>query len=145
MYYDAAIEILKQITFLGALLCGFSLTFLIGLFQLDSEDRSYRLSLITTAFATCTLLIGTIAGTAGIFWLSERPDLAVQDSIVDQREYLIAYRWSISFMLAGLLALLASIATIGWMKSKRLGISLALIALASLILIIRFLILMGVD
>ncbi len=146
MYYHSAIEILKQVTFVGALLSGFSLTYLIGLFQLDNVSKVYNLCLIVISLATCFLLISTLAGSTGIFWLSERPVLANKTTSIDQTEYLIAYRWSISFLLLGMFSLLLTIGMSGFLKSKKLGLYLATISSVTALLTFYFLIfLMKID
>ena len=146
MYYESAIEILKQITFIGALLGGFSLAFLIGLFQLPTTGKLYQASIITIAFTTCCLVLSAVSGSSGIFWLAERPALIEADSIINFPEYLLSYRWSASFLLLGVTGLLATLGLSGWLKSKKLGTWSTAIALVTFILLIYFLVfLMNID
>lgn len=146
MFYNAAIEILKQTTFLSALLCGFSLTYLIGLFQLNYQSAIYKISISSVALATCTLLISTVAGIAGIYWLTERPALMDQTTKIDFPEYLSAFQWSVQFLVVGLTFLLFSIAFSGWLKSRTLGMVLSILAFVTFILLAYFLVfLVGVD
>lgn len=145
MIYDAAVEILKQLTFVAALLCGFSLTYFVGLLQLKLQGKISVICLLSVCVATCFLLLSTLAGSSGIYWLSERPGLVETTETIQTREYLIAYRWSIYNLLLGMITLLNAIALSGYLKSKKVGILTSLFGYSTLIFIFLFLGMIGID
>jgi hypothetical protein len=140
MLYQSAIEIQKQISFIGALLSGFSITFLIGLLQLpfDRNKTVLRWCLGCTCVSACSLLISTITSISGAFWLTERPNLAAADSALSPPELVASYQWSLRSLLIGLSLLLVSIGLSGWLHSKRTGIISTTISLTTLVLIFYF-------
>lgn len=146
MFYEAAIEIQRQIVFVSALLCGFSLAFLIGLVQMKNTGRLMNACLVTTGLAASALLVSTITGTVGIFWLAERPQLVDDAQRIDYPKLLIAYRWSIGSLLLGILALFGCLGLVGWFKSRVVGWILAVLSLISGISIFMVVIgAMGLD
>jgi hypothetical protein len=146
MYYEAAIDIQRQIVFVSALLCGFSLAFLIGLVQMNKPGRLMNACLITTGLAASSLLVSTITGVAGIFWLAERPQLVNDTQRIDYPELLAAYRWSLTSLLLGILALFGCLGLVGWLKSRLVGWILMVLSFISVISIFMVVIgRMGLD
>jgi len=89
--------------------------------------------LITTGLAASSLLVSTITGVAGIFWLAERPQLVNDAQRIDYPELLAAYSWSACSLLLGILALFACLGLVGWLQSRKVGWILMILALISVI------------
>ncbi|NNE25396.1 MAG: hypothetical protein HKN09_01010 [Saprospiraceae bacterium] len=140
MLYEAAIEIQKHFAFISALLCGFSITFLIGLLQLKKVEvkRTLRWCLISTTSASFALLISTFASLGGAIWLSERPQLVTAQTAIKSPELSGAYSWGLISLYIGLFALILTIGLSGRLHSKFVGRMTMSIALISFILILFF-------
>jgi hypothetical protein len=123
MNYEAAIDLQKQLAFIAALLSGFSITFLIGLLQLNPEGkgRLLRNALVLVAFSVCSLIISTITSMSGAYWLTERPHFAQMKTTISSPEINAAFDWSAISFVAGLIALLVVIGISGKFHSRRLG------------------------
>ena len=140
--YHAAIDLHKQIAFVAALLSGFSITFLIGLIQLDDANRQVliRRCILLIAFSTCALLISTLTSLTGAYWLTERPNFVSMDpaKLLKLSENRYALTWSSFSLLFGFISLLLSIGLCGFLKSKRLGRITTLFAVFTIIMIFYF-------
>ncbi|MDF1697348.1 MAG: hypothetical protein P1U56_16005 [Saprospiraceae bacterium] len=140
MHYEAAIDLQKQLAFITALLSGFSITFVIGLLQMEAKDkiRTINICLISGVFSACCLILSTIASMSGAFWMTERPHLYELKSTITNPEVNYAFDWAaISFVL-GLIALLISIGFSGRLHSKRIGRLTLAFSLVTIILIFFF-------
>jgi hypothetical protein len=101
--YNAAIDLMKQSAFITALLSGFSITFLIGLLQIEKKqnEKTIRYCLLLISFSACCLIVSTITSMSGAYWLTERPALADIRIPNANPEVLSAVSWSVISFLMG--------------------------------------------
>lgn len=120
-----------QIQFISALLCGFSLTVLVLLFDKEGSDKISRNIFRFSILATGTFLVSIFAmtnvfmmTTEGFPFKAESKDLVFPNSL-----------GIISFFI-GITSIAIIIALVGWTKSRSLGIFSTTIGIIALILII---------
>ncbi len=125
--YQTSIDLFKQISFLTALLGGFSITFLIGLLQLQDRKKQKLLNacVILSSLASFSLIISTLTSISGAYWLTERTNLSDTDSntnlIASVPELQSALAWSSMSLLFGLNLLLISVGLAGFLRTKKVG------------------------
>lgn len=124
-------KLASQMQFISALLCGFSLTVLVLLFDKEASDKIteniFRLSL----FSTGAFLVSIFAMTNIFLMTTEGFPLKVGSKDLVFPNIL----GGLSFFL-GIVAIALIIALLGWTKSKPLGIFSMAIGIITLILII---------
>lgn len=121
----------SQMQFISALLCGFSLTILVLIFDKKTNDKIlvniFRFSIL----ASGTFLVAIFAMTNIFMMTTEGFPLAVESKDLIFPNIL----GGISFMI-GIISISVIISLLGWTKSKTLGIFSTTIGIITLILII---------
>lgn len=124
-------KLASQIQFISALLCGFSLTVLVLLFDKNGSDKTsiniFRFSILATGTFLVSIFAMTnvfMMTTEGFPLKAESKDLIFPNSL-----------GMISFFI-GIISIAIIIALVGWTKSKSLGIFSTIIGIIALILII---------
>lgn len=106
---------LEQISFVGAVLAGFSLSLFAGLLHKDPGRRITGISAWIALSASTLLVTATISGVAGVVsgYLVPQPQAAVFD----------AFNWAACSFLPGMFAFLACLCLSGWTRSRKFGIA----------------------
>lgn len=137
MIPEAAFEIQNLLSFVSAVLGGFSIALAVGLLQLES---THRLTLWATGFAMISaiiLIFATVTGAFGAIWIAERPNLGSLSK--PPAAVLTSFRWSGSSFMFGILCLLSSIGLSGFIRSRLLGGITSIFSVFTGILIFYFL------
>lgn len=128
-------KLASQTQFISALLCGFSLTVLILLFEKKDSDKIniniFRFSIISTG----AFLVSIFAMTNILLMTTEGFPLKVESSDLKFPRVL-----GVSSFFTGIISIAIIISLLGWTKSKKLGLFSTTIGILTLILIILMLI-----
>lgn len=124
-------KLASQIQFISALLCGFSLTILVLLFDKKGSDKISTNIFRFSILATGTFLVSIFAmtnvfmmTTEGFPFKAEAKDLVFPNTL------------GISSFFIGITSIAIIIALVGWTQSRKLGIFSTIVGLIALILII---------
>ncbi len=124
-------KLASQIQFISALLCGFSLTILVLLFDKKGSDKIsiniFRFSILATGTFLVSIFAMTnvfMMTTEGFPFKAESKDLVFPNTL------------GTSSFFIGITSIAIIIALVGWTQSKKLGIFSTIVGLLALILII---------
>ncbi|NRB47296.1 MAG: hypothetical protein HRU41_06455 [Saprospiraceae bacterium] len=124
-------KLASQIQFISALLCGFSLTILVLLFDKKGADKIsiniFRFSILATGTFLVSIFAMTdvfMMTTEGFPFKAESKDLLFPNTV------------GMSSFFIGITSIAIIIALVGWTQSKALGIFSTIVGLLALILII---------
>ena len=138
---DSVAETLRQLAFLGTVLAGFAVTFLVGLLNATANRRSIDYTAGAALVAAACLIICSVVSVTGVFYIVDRPALrSVTDLPPEVRAAIMGtVRWAGMGFMLGMTALLVSLGTSGWIRSRKLGILSSVLAVMTLLLLIYFL------
>lgn len=127
-------KLASQTQFISALLCGFSLTVLVLLFNKEESDKIniniFRFSILST----CAFLISIFAMSNVLMLTTEGFPFKVEQSDVALPRVL-----GVITFLIGIISMTIIISLFGWTKSKKLGIFSTTIGVITLILMMLML------
>jgi len=126
------LEISRQLAFLGAFLGGFASTFYVTLLGVPTEHKAAAWALRLSALSACSLIVSVTASVMLTVTLHPDAPASVQaaSSLVSARVVS-----SMGFGV-GILALLASLGTSGFMKSRRIGLATSLFSSLGIALVL---------
>lgn len=138
-YSGSISQLFGQLSFVSAVLAGFSVTLYVELLPHASKKR---LGKISTSFALLAAALFIVATISSVF-----ATVRVTDHIGTIEEALRSrlsstFRWSVLMLFSGLIAFLVSLGSCGWTHSRTLGIISTIISVLAFIL--TFYILFGV-
>ncbi len=137
---ESVAETLRQLAFLGTVLAGFAVTFLVGLLNAPTNRRSVDYTAGAALVAAVCLIVCAVVSVTGVFYIVDRPALrSATDLPLEVRAAIMgAVRWAGMGFMLGMVALLASLGTSGWIRSRKLGILSSLLAAVTLLLLLYF-------
>ena len=138
MALNDIVQVLQQISFLAAVLAGFSVTLLIGLLSTEKTKSLVAAAAASALVAAVFLGITTITGVSGV--ISAILDPGSASGPANQSTVYGAYSWtSISFLL-GMFAFFVSLGFSGWVRSRRFGLLSSAVAASAVLVIVYFLV-----
>lgn len=111
------VAVAEQISFVSAFLGGVAATILFSLIIFSSDRKAVSISVATSAFAACSLLISVIAGWRLAIGL--HPDLPFTP---DPAKIEVLWHSLIAGYSLGVVSLILSIGVSGWIRSRRSGL-----------------------
>lgn len=126
-------ELAKQVVFISSFLGGFSLTLLGSLILSDRQGKLLNAVIISTAISALGFILAVVAMTQLIMISTEGYPFAV-----DSQKLFTGRLTGTLGLFIGIISLMVTIALIGWVRSKKLGIITTIIGTLTLFAVLFF-------